>query len=124
MAKIMIVDDDVDATSLLESFLTLDGYESKVINDSTTVMKAANSFVPDLFLLDLMMPVLDGFKLCRQLRENPKFMRTPVIILTALNDEDSKAVAFGAGASDYLTKPYRPNDLRTMIGILIRRSGK
>ena len=120
MAKIMIVDDDVEATSLLESFLSLDGYEAASINDSTGALNLANSFVPDLILLDLMMPVLDGFKLCRMLREDPKFTRTPVIILTALNDEDSKAVAYGAGASDYLTKPYRPNDLRSMIKILIK----
>ncbi len=123
MPKIMIVDDDVEATALLESFLTLDGYEATSINDSTSALKLANSFMPDLILLDLMMPVLDGFKLCRMLRESPKFMQTPVIILTALNDEDSKAVAYGAGASDYLTKPYRPNDLRTMIEILIKRPG-
>ena len=119
----MIVDDDVEATALLESFLTLDGYEATSINDSTSALKLANTFMPDLILLDLMMPVLDGFKLCRMLRESPKFMQTPVIILTALNDEDSKAVAYGAGASDYLTKPYRPNDLRTMIKILIKRPG-
>ncbi len=123
MPKIMIVDDDVEATALLESFLTLDGYEATSINDSTSALKLANTFMPDLILLDLMMPVLDGFKLCRMLRESPKFMQTPVIILTALNDEDSKAVAYGAGASDYLTKPYRPNDLRTMIKILIKRPG-
>lgn len=115
MTKIMIVDDDVDATALLESFLTMDGYEATSVNDSTAVMKLANSLVPDLFLLDLMMPVLDGFKLCRLLRENPKFSDTPIIIITALNDSDSKVVAFGAGASDYLTKPYQPNDLRAII---------
>src|SRR5258707_4680749 len=123
MPKIMIVDDDVEATALLESFLTLDGYEATSINDSTSALKLANTFMPDLILLDLMMPVLDGFKLCRMLRESPKFMQTPVIILTALNDEDSKAVAYGAGASDYLNKPYRPTDLRTMIEMLIQRPG-
>jgi DNA-binding response OmpR family regulator len=120
MTKIMIVDDDVDATTLLENFLTMDGYEPTSVNDSTAVMKLANSLEPDLFLLDLMMPVLDGFKLCRQLRDNPKFSDTPIIIITALNDSDSKVVAFGAGASDYLTKPYQPNDLRAIIKKLAR----
>jgi DNA-binding response OmpR family regulator len=115
MRKIMIVDDDVDATTLLENFLTMDGYEPTSVNDSTAVMKLANSLEPDLFLLDLMMPVLDGFKLCRQLRENPKFSDTPIIIITALNDSDSRVVAFGAGANEYLTKPYQPNDLRAII---------
>ncbi len=124
MTKIMIVDDDMDATALLENFLRLDGYEPTCVNDSTTVIKLADTLEPDLFLLDLMMPVLDGFKLCRLLRENPKFSDTPIIILTALSDNDSKVVAFGAGASDYLTKPYQPNDLRTIIEKLTGKSAQ
>jgi DNA-binding response OmpR family regulator len=123
MTKIMIVDDDVDATALLQSFLALDGYEPTSVNDSTAALKLANSLEPDLFLLDLMMPVVDGFKLCRQLREIPKFMETPIIIITALNDDDSKVVAFGAGANDYLTKPYQPNDLRAKIKKLAGKTG-
>ena len=122
MTKILVVDDDVDATNLLKSFLTADGYEPTTINDSTAVIKKAQAIDPDLFLLDLMMPVLDGFKLCRMLREIPKFAHTPVVIITALNDKDSKAVAFGAGANDYLTKPYQPDQLRKIIKDLIDKT--
>jgi DNA-binding response OmpR family regulator len=122
MVKILVVDDDIDATTLLKNFLTLDGYEPTTVNDSTAVIKKANSLNPDLFLLDLMMPVLDGFKLCRMLREIPKFAYTPVIIITALNDKDSRAVAFGAGANDYLTKPYQPDQLRKLIKDLIDKT--
>ncbi len=122
MIKILIVDDDIDATSLLKNFLTLDGYEPTTLNDSTAVIKKANSLNPDLFLLDLMMPVLDGFKLCRMLRAIPKFAHTPVVIITALSDDDSKAVAFGAGANGYLTKPYQPDQLRTIIKDLIDKT--
>ncbi len=115
MKKIMIVDDDVETTNLLHSFLKLEGYEPIPVNDSTTAVETANRLRPDLFLLDLMMPVVDGFKLCRLLRDTPKFFNTPIIIITALDDKDSKIVAFGAGANDYITKPYHPRQLASKI---------
>ncbi len=111
MPKIMIVDDDIETTTILESILKLEKFEPISVNDSTIAIQKANLIQPDIFLLDLMMPVIDGFKLCRQLRENPKFMRTPIIIITALDNQDSRIVAFGAGANDYITKPYLPHEL-------------
>ena len=115
MKKIMIVDDDVETTKLLESFLKMEGYEPIPVNDSTTAVETAMLVHPDLFLLDLMMPVIDGFKLCRLLRDVPRFFHTPIIIITALNDNDSRAVAYGAGANDFVTKPYYPHDLGLKI---------
>lgn len=113
--KIMVVDDDKEATSLLESFLKREGYQVVSVNDSTIAVKEAEAQRPDLFLLDLMMPEIDGFKLCRLLRAEDKFRRTPVIIITALSDDDSRAVAYGAGATDYITKPYLPRQLADVI---------
>jgi DNA-binding response OmpR family regulator len=113
--KIMVVDDDKEATSLLESFLKREGYQVVAVNDSTIAVKEAEAHSPDLFLLDLMMPEIDGFKLCRLLRADDKFRRTPVIIITALSDDDSRAVAYGAGATDYITKPYLPRQLADVI---------
>lgn len=107
----MIVDDDIGTTKLLESILKLEGYEPTSVNDSTIAIQKASLLHPDLFLLDLMMPEIDGFKLCRQLRTNPEFTRTPIIIVTALDDKDSRIVAFGAGANDYIAKPYLPYEL-------------
>jgi DNA-binding response OmpR family regulator len=75
----------------------------------------AKSIQPDLFILDLMMPDPDGFKLCRMLRKEPEFRHTPIIIVTALNDTDSRIVAIGAGANDYLTKPFRLDELYNSI---------
>lgn len=115
MKKIMIVDDDIETTNLLESFLKAEGYEPITVNDSTTAVETATLSRPDLFLLDLMMPGIDGFKLCRLLREVPRFFHTPIIIITALDDKDSKIVAFGAGANDYITKPYHPRQLALKI---------
>ena len=119
MTKIMIVDDDKEVTNMLENLLKLEGYEPTSVNDSTIATKIAGDLRPDIFLLDLMMPEIDGFKLCRLLRNNPKFTYTPIIIVTALNDNDSRIVAYGAGANDYLAKPYHPRELTLKIKTLI-----
>jgi DNA-binding response OmpR family regulator len=119
MTKILIVDDDAQATSLIHKFLSTVGYDAIEINDSSKVVQLARSISPDLFLLDLMMPEPDGFKLCRQLRAEPSFAQTPIIIITALADIDSQLVAFGAGANDYLTKPYSIHELAKKVKALI-----
>ena len=123
MTKIMIVDDDVQATTLLEKILSVEGYESITVNDSSKAVQIAKSTNPDLFLLDLMMPEPDGFKLCRMLRADPKFAHTPIMIVTALNDSDSQVVAYGAGANDYLTKPYHVDELTQRVKALINKTG-
>lgn len=115
MAKIMVVDDDIDATNLFEEVLLMKGYEPIIVNESSKAIELAKSTPPDVFLLDLMMPEPDGFKLCRMLRKESEFRRTPIIIVTALNDTDSRIVAIGAGANDYLTKPFRLDELFSSI---------
>ena len=121
MAKIMVVDDDKEFTTLYREFLTMVGFETICENHSSKAMDLANATGPDLFILDLMMPEPDGFKLCRMLRTNMNFVRTPIIIVTALNDEDSKVVALGAGANDYLTKPFHIDELKSRIELLLER---
>jgi len=122
MAKIMVVDDDKEFTTLYKEYLTMVGFEAIAENHSGKAEEVANSVKPDLFILDLMMPEPDGFKLCRMLRTNINFVRTPIIIVTALNDEDSKVVALGAGANDYLTKPFHIDELKSRINSLLERS--
>lgn len=121
MPKIMVVDDDKEFTTLYREFLTMVGFETVCENQSSKAMDLANAVKPDLFILDLMMPEPDGFKLCRMLRTNMNFVRTPIIIVTALNDEDSKVVALGAGANDYLTKPFHIDQLKLRIDLLLER---
>ncbi len=111
MTKILIVDDDAQVTLLLGKLLTMEGYQTTAVNDSSKAQEIALSTKPDLILLDLMMPDPDGFKLCRLLRADSHFMFTPIIIVTALDDNDSRVVAFGAGANDYITKPFRSSEL-------------
>lgn len=119
--KIMVVDDDKEYTVLYKEFLTLVGFEAITENQSSKAMEVAASVRPDIFILDLMMPEPDGFKLCRMLRADPLFKRTPIIIITALNDLDSKLVALGSGANDYLTKPFRIEDLKLRIDSLLEK---
>ena len=119
MAKVMVVEDDEQALAFIAEVLALDGHEAVVVNDSAKVLKIANSTSPEVFLLDLMMPPPDGFKLCRMLRAEPRFKHTPILIVTALDDTDSKIVAIGAGANDYLVKPFRIEDLLAKVKDLL-----
>lgn len=115
MTKIMVVDDDKLVTDLLEKLLKSEGYETVSVNESVKAIDTAKVELPDMILLDLMMPQPDGFRLCRMLRETSEFAQTPIIIVTALDDSDSRAVAFGAGANDYLAKPFHPRELSEKI---------
>lgn len=115
MPKIIVVDDDKSATSLFEQVLLMNRYEVVTLNESVKTIETATAEQPDLFILDLMMPEPDGFKLCRMLRAHPLFRRTPIIIITALNDLDSRLVAMGAGANDYLVKPFHIDQFFAMI---------
>jgi DNA-binding response OmpR family regulator len=119
MAKILIVDDDVEITTLLNTILSLSGFDISVINDSTLAMEAAESMKPDLFILDLMMPQPNGFELCRMIRSNPNLINIPIIIITAMDDLDSKNIAYAAGANDYLSKPFDQEELPKRINALL-----
>jgi DNA-binding response OmpR family regulator len=119
MLKIMVVDDDEDFTTLYEQYLRRAGFDAVAENQSSKAMELAYATRPDLILLDLMMPEPDGFQLCRMLRADPNFQRTPIIIVTALNVEDSRIVALGAGANDYLTKPFHIEELKRRIYTLL-----
>jgi adenylate cyclase len=117
--RVMVVEDDEAASMFMAEVLQMDGYEAIVVNESHKALEIANSTLPDLFLLDLMMPPPDGFKLCRMLRADPSFRRTPIMIVTALDDTDSRIVAIGAGANDYLVKPFHIDDLLSKVKLLL-----
>jgi putative two-component system response regulator len=120
MAKILIVDDDPQATTLLDMLLSRKGYTIISVNESSLAVKVATETQPDLIILDLMMPDPDGFKVCRMLRADARFIFTPILIITALDDTDSRIVAYGAGADDYLIKPYDVDDLAVTIKTLLQ----
>lgn len=115
MAKILIVDDDTTITELMKALVKLDGHEPTIVNDSLHAMEAANSVGPDLITLDLMMPGLTGFDLCELLRNDPKFANTPIIIISAKDDPQSREKALAAGAREYLIKPFDVDDFLEKI---------
>lgn len=117
--RIMVVEDDEQMSLFIAEVLKMEGYDPIVINQSAKAMEVASSALPHAFLLDLMMPPPDGFKLCRMLRADPVFKLTPILIVTALNDIDSKIVAIGAGANDYLVKPFRIEELASKLKKLL-----
>ena len=117
----MIVEDDKEYLVLYKEYLTLVGFEAITEIQSSKAIEVAHIHKPDLFILDLMMPEPDGFKLCRMLRADPNFKNKPIIIVTALTDLDSRLVAMGAGANDYLTKPFHIEELKLRINTLLER---
>ena len=117
--KVMVVEDDIAASTFIAEVLKMEGYEPVVVNDSSKAMDIASSTFPQCILLDLMMPPPDGFKLCKMFRADPTFRRTPILIVTALDNTDSKIVAIGAGANDYLVKPFRIDELIGKVKFLI-----
>ena len=106
MAKILVIDDDVTVTKLLNMLLSIEGHQPTTLNDSSEAMTVVNQLLPDLITLDLMMPGLSGFDLCELLHQDPKFAHIPVLIISARDDPESKERAYQAGAKDYLTKPF------------------
>ena len=117
--KILVVDDDQLTTEFLEMVLVENGHVVVKENNSNKALEVALKELPDLICLDLMMPQPDGFKLTRMMRAQPALRRTPIIIITALDDTDSRIVGIGAGANEYLTKPFYPDDLYKKIRDLL-----
>ena len=122
--KILIVDDESDILELLKYNLSKEGYKVKTENDGIKAVKTAISFVPDLVLLDIMMPKQDGVETCRQIREIDELTHTHVIFLTARSEEYSEIAAFEIGADDYITKPIKPRALVSRINALFRKNKK
>ena len=119
MKKVMVIDDDEDFTNLYKTTLRAAGFDAIAVNESPAAVEMAYLVKPDIFVIDLMMPDIDGFQLCRMIRADPVLKNTPIIIVTALTDNDSRMVAIGAGANDYLTKPFQIDVLKSRINALI-----
>ena len=111
MPKILIVDDDVTITELMKALMLMEGHQPTTVNDSTKALEVVDSVQPDLITLDLMMPGLTGFDLCKLIHEDPRFAGIPIMIVSARDDQESKEKAKQVGAKDYLTKPFGVDDL-------------
>lgn len=115
MAKILIIDDDMDTTNLMESIIKTNGHQTVSVNNSMSAVEVANSTHPDLILLDIMMPGINGIQLCKMFQSIPELKHIPIIIVSALNDPGSKKDAFKAGAKDFITKPLSHAELHQKI---------
>ncbi|MBC6401112.1 MAG: response regulator transcription factor [Ekhidna sp.] len=122
--KILVVDDEADILELLNYNLSKEGYDVKTASDGIKGVEIAKSFMPNLILLDIMMPKQDGIETCRQIREIPEMANSFVIFLTARSEEYSEVAAFDIGADDYITKPIKPRALVSRISALFRRESK
>ena len=122
--KVLVVDDEPDILELLDYNLSKEGYVVKTAGEGRKGVEMAKQFVPDLILLDIMMPHQDGVETCRQLREIADLSHTFIIFLTARAEEYSEIAAFDVGADDYITKPIKPRALMSRINAVFRRDLK
>jgi DNA-binding response OmpR family regulator len=118
--KLLVIDDDVAVTDLLSLLLRSQGFEVSATNNSADGLSMIRELEPDLVVLDLMMPEMDGWEVCRSVRQ---FSQVPIIILSALNDPSMIASVLDAGADDYLTKPTPSRVLVAHINRLTKRNG-
>ena len=122
MALIFVVDDNVGLTHIVEKVLQHDGHRVEVYHDAHTALKALNTEHPDLILLDIMMPKMDGLEFCQKVRSSTLWASIPIIFLTAKETTEDKVRGFRAGADDYLTKPFSTVELALRVGAVLRRA--
>lgn len=119
MARILVVEDEPGIALGLDADLRLEGYELEIVSDGEAACRRAKETAFDLIILDVMIPKMDGFAVCRELRRSG--LRTPIIMLTAKTHEAEKVLGLELGADDYVTKPFSPMELRARVKAVLRR---
>lgn len=120
--RALIVEDDADICELVRIVLRADNFALDMVHDGQTGLEKALSTSYDLIILDLMLPRLDGWQICRQLRSHTQTRGVPIVMLTAKGEETDKVLGLELGADDYITKPFRPREFLARIKALMRRS--
>ena len=118
MARILVVDDELVVTDVVERYLRLEGYEVIAAPDGAEALRLAEEWAPDLVVLDLMLPKIDGLEVCRELRRTGS---VPIIMLTARGEEADRVVGLELGADDYVVKPFSPRELVARVKSVLRR---
>ena len=111
MPRILIADDEPNIVLALELLMKREGYETRTTGDGEAAVEAAKAFQPDLILLDVMMPKLDGYEVCQRLRADPEFKNVVIVMLTAKGREVEKEKGLALGADLYITKPFSTRDV-------------
>ena len=117
--KILIVDDDANIAELISLYLTKECFDTMIVEDGESALRAVDTFAPNLILLDLMLPGMDGWQVCREIR---KISTIPIIMLTAKGETFDKVLGLELGADDYMTKPFDPKELIARIKAVMRRT--
>ncbi len=116
--RILVIEDELDIAVLVATRLRSEGYEVEACGDGVTGVRRCIEWEPDLVVLDLMLPLLDGLEVCRRIQQHD---RVPVVMLTAKDDESDMLIGFGVGADDYITKPFSPRELAARVQAVLRR---
>ncbi len=117
--KVLVVDDEINITQILEFSIGAEGYEVISASNGEEAIEKARSEQPDLIILDIMMPRIDGYEACRILKANPVTKNIPVLLLTAKGRDIDKRLGYEVGATDYIVKPFSPNKLIDRIHKLL-----
>lgn len=120
--KILVVDDEQDIVDLMVYHLKKEGYQVYTANNGQEAVTTAKRVLPDLIMLDIMMPKMDGIEACRIMRGMPEFKNTFMVFLTARSEEYSEIAGFNVGADDYIAKPIKPRALLSRINAILRRN--
>lgn len=122
--KVVIVDDEEDVTSLLRYHLEAESFAVETINDPTLIMGVARDFEPDLFILDIMMPDINGLQICRMIRADQKLKHVPIIFLTAKTDTDDRIHGLESGGDDYICKPFNIKEVLLRVKAVLKRTNQ
>jgi two-component system, OmpR family, alkaline phosphatase synthesis response regulator PhoP len=121
-ARILVVEDDQDIAQLVARYLDKAGFTSEILSSGRDALAAIRSRPPDLVVLDLMLPHVDGLEICRTVRANERTAAIPIIVLTARAEESDRIVGLELGADDYVSKPFSPSELVARVRALLRRA--
>ena len=122
MTRVLVVEDDRDIAELVERYLQKAGFSIELLTSGRDALKAIADRTPDLLILDLMLPHVDGLEICRSVRSEPRTAAIPIIMLTARAEESERIVGLEIGADDYVAKPFSPNELVARVRALLRRT--
>ena len=117
--KVLVIDDEPEITEIISAFLSNAGYEVKVENSSVEGMSVVKSFMPDVILLDIMMPVMDGYEVCSRLKKEPTLAQIPVLFLTGKDAKDDAGMSFQSGGDLFIKKPFSCERLLNMVKMVL-----
>ncbi len=123
-ARILVIDDEPEITEIVETFLVESGYQVAVENSPGEAVEKARAFKPDVVLLDIMMPGVDGYDICQQLKADPQFTGVPIIFLTGKDRSDDMGRSFRSGGDMFIKKPFSCERLLEIVNIVLLSTGK